>query len=89
MSHILRMNNKLLRQLVKNYTGNVRKSVSILNETPKDQKSCENALHELNAYFVSVGDCRPDDHAADNSTKFKYESLSKSLVLENTDPQEN
>ncbi|KAL3289490.1 hypothetical protein HHI36_022911 [Cryptolaemus montrouzieri] len=28
-------------QFVRNYTGNVCKSVSILNEIPKDQKSCE------------------------------------------------
>ncbi|KAL3267184.1 hypothetical protein HHI36_011321, partial [Cryptolaemus montrouzieri] len=77
-------------QLVRNYTGNVRKSISILNEIPQDQKSCENVLHELNAYFVSVDDFRPDDDAAygDNVANYKYESLSNSLVLENTDLQE-
>ncbi|KAL3289727.1 hypothetical protein HHI36_023125, partial [Cryptolaemus montrouzieri] len=49
----------------------------------------ENVLHELNAYFVSVDDCRPDDAAnGDNGAKFEYESLSNSLVVENTDPQE-
>ncbi|KAL3272931.1 hypothetical protein HHI36_014390 [Cryptolaemus montrouzieri] len=70
-------------QLVTNYTCNVRKSVSILNEISEDQKSCDNVLHELNSYFVSVGDCRPDDDAAngDNGAKFEYKSLSNSLVL--------
>ncbi|KAL3272262.1 hypothetical protein HHI36_022743 [Cryptolaemus montrouzieri] len=44
-------------KLIETYTGNKPKNVSVLNKISTKDKTSEDILNELNAYFVSSGRC--------------------------------